>query len=170
MKNKINSIFGLGFLILASMACNFSFSTANLSEIKLGKDKNASGAATTFKPDDEIFAVSAINNAMSKSKVKFRLTFDKAEGAQTGAVAYKLEKEMEVEGSREIWFNFSVPGGFAPGSYKIEAVLSGEDGKELDRKTSSFGIAGESSKKPANPEKPASDETKPETDKETDEN
>ncbi len=96
MTNKINSIFALGILILASLAC--SFSTANLSELKFGKDKDASNAGTTFKPEDEIFAVTAVNNASGKNKAKFRVLFDKVEGAESGAVAYKLEKELEVEG------------------------------------------------------------------------
>jgi len=152
MTNKISSIFALGILMLASMACNFSVSTANLSDLKLGKDKDASGAAASFKAADEIFAVTAVNNASGKNKVKFRLVFDKVEGGQSGAVAYKLEKEMEVEGSRPIWFNFSVPGGFIPGSYKVECVLTGEDGKELDRKTGNFTIAGGSNDKTAQPE------------------
>ena len=54
MKNKINAIFALGILIIASMACNFSVSTANLSDLKFGKDKDANGAGTAFKPEDEI--------------------------------------------------------------------------------------------------------------------
>ena len=77
MTNKINSIFALGFLILVSMACNFNFSTANLSDLKFGKDKTASGASTSFKPEDEIFVVTAVNNTSGKNKVKFRILFDK---------------------------------------------------------------------------------------------
>ena len=152
MTNKISSIFALGILILASMACNFSVSTANLGDLKLGKDKDASGAAASFKAEDEIFAVTAVNNASGKNKVKFRLVFDKVEGGQSGAVAYKTEKEMEVEGSRPIWFNFSVPGGFIPGSYKVETVMTDEDGKELDRKTASFTITGGNTNKTTKPE------------------
>lgn len=142
MTNKINSIIALGVLILVSMACNFSVSTANLSDLKFGKDKDASSPTTTFKPEDEIFAVTAVNNAGGKNKVKFRLLFDDVEGAKSGAVAYKLEKELEVDGSRAIWFNFSVPSGIVPGTYKVETVLSGEDGKEHDRKIATFTVEG----------------------------
>ena len=121
MTNKISSIFALGILILASMACNFSFSTASLSDLKFGKDKNASSAATSFNPEDEIFAVTAVNNSISKNKVKFRVLFDKVEGAATGAVAYKIEKELAVEGNGAVSFNFSLPGGLAPGAYRAES-------------------------------------------------
>lgn len=163
MTNKINSIFALGILILALMACNFNFTTANLSELKFSKDKDASSPSTNFKPEDEIFAVTAVNNTSSKNKVKFRLLFDKVEGAQTGAVAYKLEKELEVEDSRQVWFTFSVPTGFVPGTYKVEAVLTGEDGKEIDRKTGSFTVAGGNTDKTTKPAAPDSDDTNAET-------
>ncbi len=157
MKIKIKSIVILGILAIASAACSVGFSTANLSDLKFGKDKSASSAATNFKAEDEIFAVTAVNNASGKNKVKFRLLFDKVEGGQAGAVAYKFDKETPVEDSRAIWFNFSVPGGFVPGTYKVETVLSDEDGKELDRKTGNFTVAGAS--KPAKNIQPDTDKT-----------
>lgn len=166
MTNKINSVIALGILILASIAC--SFSTANLSELKFAKDKDGGGASTTFKPNDEIFAVTAVNNASGKNKVKFRVLFDKVEGEQTGTVAYKIDTDLDVDGSRPIWFNFSHPAGFISGTYKTEIVLTGDDGKELDRKTGSFTITGENSNKTAKPDTPASDETNSETDENKD--
>jgi len=140
MTNKINFTAAFGILMLISLAC--SFSTANLSEIKFGKDDSASNPGTKFKPEDEIFAVTSVNNADGKNKVKFRLLFDEVEGAKSGTVAYKAEKELEVEGSREVFFNFSVQSGIVPGSYKTEVILTGEDGKELDRKTAAFTVSG----------------------------
>ncbi len=140
MTNKINFTAAFGILMLISLAC--SFSTANLSEIKFGKDDSASSPSTKFKPEDEIFVVTSVNNAGGKNKVKFRLLFDDVEGAKSGTVAYKAEKELEVEGSREVYFNFSVQSGIVPGSYKTEVILTGEDGKELDRKTAAFTVSG----------------------------
>lgn len=174
MKNKVTSIITVGILIIASMACNFNVSTANLSDLKFGKDKDAGGAATSFKPTDEIFIVSAVNNASGKNKVKFRVLFDKVEGAANGTVAYKLDKELEVEDSRAVWFNFSLPEGFVSGSYKAEVVLTGEDGKELDRKTGTFMITGDAAGNNTKPENKPADETKSEsvesTDKDSDSN
>lgn len=168
MTNKKNSIFALGFIILVSLACNFSYSTANLSELKFGKDKDAGSPSTNFKSEDEIFAVTAVNNTSGKNKVKFRLLFDDVEGAKSGSIAYKLDKELEVEGSRAIWFNFSVPGGIVPGSYKVEAVLMGEDGKELDRKTESFTVRDGNSSRTAKTAKQTSDDAKTEENKNQD--
>ena len=166
MTNKINSIIALGTLILVSMACNFSYSTANLSDLKFGKDKDASSPTTTFKPEDEIYAVTAVNNASGKNKVKFRLLFDEVEGAKSGAVAYKVEKELEIDGSRAVWLNFSVPGGMVPGTYKVEAVLTGEDDKQHDSKTATFTVEGKAKAS----KKKAFDESGEQTDAPADEN
>ena len=166
MTNKISSLFALGILILASMACNFSVSTASLSDVKFGKDKTASSAATSFKPEDEIFAVTAVNGSVGKTKVKFRVLFDKVEGAQTGAVAYKIERELPVEGNGAVSFNFSLPGGFVPGAYQAEFVLIDEDGKELDRKTGNFTVEGAS--KSAKNNQPDTIKTADETDENQD--
>jgi len=165
MTNKINFLAALAILILVSLAC--SFSTANLSEIKLGKDKSASSPSTKFKPEDKIFMVTSVNNTSGKNKVKFRLLFDDVEGAKSGSVAYKAEEELEVEGSREVHFSFSVASGIVSGNYITEAVLLGEDGKEFDRKTATFTVSdGTSSKtnktsqtnKTSKPKKNSSDE------------
>ena len=161
MTNKINLLFAVGVLTLISMACNFNYSTANLSDLKFGKDKDASAPSTTFKPEDEIFAVTSVNNTSDANKVKFRLLFDDVEGGKSGTVAYKVEKELAVEGSRAIWLNFSVPGGMLPGSYKVEAVLTSKDGTEHDRKTANFTIGGGKTSKTT---KPKADKKKDSTD------
>lgn len=146
MRSKLSAIFPVSILVLIALACNFNYSTANLSDITLGKNKDADPASKTFKPGDEIFAVSSVNNTSSKNKVKFRLLFDDVEGAESGTVAYKLEKELDIEGSQKFWMNFSVPSGFVPGKYKVEFVLLDEDGeKEFDRKTATFTVKGDKS-------------------------
>jgi hypothetical protein len=154
--------------MLIALACNFSYSTANLSDITFGKNKDAEPASKTFAPEDEIFAVSSVNNAGSKNKVKFRLLFVDVDGAESGEVAYKLEKEFEIEGSRKFWFNFSVPGGFAPGKYKAEYVLQNEDGeKDFDKKTATFTISGDKSPKSKDADS-SSEETETDSDESAD--
>ena len=168
MKNKINSICAVGFLILITMACNFSVSTANLSDIKFGKDKTAGSPSTSFKPQDEIFVVTAVNNSGGgKNKVKFRVLYDKVDGAPSGTVAYKIEKELPVENDGAVSFNFSVPTGIAPGSYKSEVVLAGEEGKEFDRKTAGFTVTGDGANKTTKSDAPPAgdDENKDSDDK-----
>ncbi len=143
--------------LVISLAC--SFSTAKLSDLKIGKDKDATSTTGTFNPDDTIFAVSGVDYGVGKTTVKFRLLIDKVEGGQPGNVAYQIENSLAVDGSRPVWFTMSVPGGFAPGTYKAEVVLNSEDGKELDRKSGTFTISGTSSKKNTAPEAKSTDST-----------
>src|ERR1700749_3170425 len=53
----------LGVLVFAAVACNFSASTANISDLKISKDKAATQATDTFAPTDTIYAVATISNA-----------------------------------------------------------------------------------------------------------
>ncbi|HQU85311.1 MAG TPA: hypothetical protein PKY59_19380 [Pyrinomonadaceae bacterium] len=160
MKNKFISFAALGILLLVSIACSFSASTAGLGDLKLAKDKDGNGASTTFKPNDVIFAVTAVNNSIGKNKVRFRVLTENVPGMQAGSVAYKLDNSIDVDGSRPIWFTFSAPDGFVAGTYKTEIVMSDESGKETDRKTATFTIAGDNTAKKPEAEKPASDDTK----------
>lgn len=169
MKTKINFFIPVGILLLVSLACNFSYSTANLSDITFGRDKSGENPTTEFNPEDEIYAVTSINNAGRKNKIKFRLLFDDVEEREAGALAHKLEREMDVEESRDVWFTFSVPGGFYPGRYKVEAVLTGEDGKELDRKTAIFTIKDGNSTKNKRTKKDSSKEIEKQEDEDSDE-
>src|SRR5688572_14138236 len=92
MQNKINSIIALCALLAAGLAC--SFSTANLSEIQFDKDKSAASPKTKFNPEDEVFAITSVNNAGGANKVRFRLLFGDVEGQKSGTLAYKVEKAV----------------------------------------------------------------------------
>lgn len=130
-------------LLTAVPACNFNVATANLSQLRLGKNRAAEPARGTFAPDDKVFAVSRTNNTGGKNRIRYRLLFEDVKGAESGTVAYNLEKELVVEGSREFRLVFSVPSGFAPGRYRIEAVLLDEYGDtELDREAAVFTVRG----------------------------
>lgn len=147
MKNNINFLIAIGMLTLVTLACNASFTTANLSDLKFGKNEKANPASTSFKPADKIFVVSRVNNTSSKHTVKFRLLFDDVKSQKAGAPVPGAEATVEAPGSSDVHFNVSIPGGFPPGTYRAEAVLLDEDGtKEIDRKEGTFTITGGAAK------------------------
>ena len=147
MKNNINFLIAVSLLALVSLACNASYTTANLSDLKFGKNEKANPASTSFKPADKIFVVSEVNNTSSKHTVKFRLLFDDVKGQKAGAPIPGAEATVEAPGSSDVHFNVAIPGGFPPGTYRAEAVLLDEDGKkEIDRKEGTFMIAGGAAK------------------------
>jgi len=149
MKNNINFLIAIGMLMLVSMACSASFTTANLSELKFGKNEKADPASESFKPADKIFVVSEVNNTSDKHKVKFRLMFDDVKGQKAGAPVPGLgDGNLDAPGSSHIHFSATMPGGFQPGVYRAEMVLLDEKGeKEIDRKEGTFTVAGGSAKK-----------------------
>jgi hypothetical protein len=148
MKNNINFLIAIGMLTLVSLACSASFTTANLSELKFGKNEKANPASESFKPADKIFVVSEVNNTSDKHSVKFRLLFDDVKGQKAGAMVPGAETTIEAPGSSDVHFSVALPGGFPSGTYKAEAVLFDADGKkEIDRKEGTFTVAGGSAKK-----------------------
>jgi hypothetical protein len=134
-----NLTLGLGLLVVAVLACNAS--TANLSSLKLGKDKGVSQETSTFAGTDTIYAVGTVSNAPGKVKVKGRLVVDEVAGQNSGPVP-GLEDTVELPGSGTASFTFSPPpNGWPKGKYKIEVIMMNEEGQQKDQKTASFTIS-----------------------------
>ncbi len=126
----------LSLLVLLALACKYSASTANISSMKIGKDKSVSTETSTFAPGDTVYAVATIGNAISKVKVKGRLVVDDASGEKGP------EDTVELPGSGTATFTFTPPAtGFPPGKYKIEVIMMNEDGEQKDQKSVSFTVS-----------------------------
>lgn len=139
--NKWNLTFGLGLLLAVALACNFSASTANISSLKLGKDKSISQETSSFNADDTIYGVATISNAPGKVKVKGRLVIDDVEGQQSGPVP-GLETMIDLPGSGTATFNFTPPtAGWPKGKYKLEVLMLNEAGEQKDQKAAGFTIS-----------------------------
>ncbi len=131
---RLNCALGLGLLVIAALAC--SASTANLSSLKLSTDKSGSPEASTFSANDTIYAVGTVSNAPGKVKVKGRLVADGAEGLQP------VETTLDLAGSGTATYTFTPPPtGWPKGKYKVEVILTDDDGKERDTKTASFSVS-----------------------------
>jgi hypothetical protein len=136
--NRVNLALSLGLLIVAGLACNYSASTANISDLKLGKDKEVTQAATTFAAGDTVYAEATISNAPGKLKVKGRLAIEEVEGEQAGPIP-GLEKTLDLDGSNTATFTFSPPpSGWPKGKYKVEVFMLDEGGQQKDQKSASF--------------------------------
>jgi hypothetical protein len=131
-------------ILLATMlACKFSFSTANISSLKLSKDKDASSTSSSYNPKDIIYAVATVSNAPDKTKLKGRLLIDKVEGYESGKPVPGIETTIDLPGSAIGTFTFTPPSaGWPSGSYKVEVTLLNEDGEQKDQKTETFSITG----------------------------
>lgn len=130
----------LGLLVFVALACNFSASTANISELKLGKDQAATQQTSSFAASDTVYAVATIANAPGAVKVKGRLAIEDVEGEASGPVA-GLEKTLDLPGSGTATYTFTPPpSGFPKGKYKVEVFMLNEAGEEKDQKSASFTV------------------------------
>ncbi len=133
MKSKINLIIAVGVLIFITMACNASFTTANISSFSFGKNDKADPATTTFNFGEKVYAVAIVSNTSSKHKMRFNFESVSGNGVKP------LTKELDFEGSRPVFLELTIPAG---GEYKVEATLFDESGKEVDKKSGTFTVKG----------------------------
>ncbi len=137
MKKHFSTIIAIGILVFIAMACNASFTTANISSLNFGKNEKAEPPTTTFDVGDRVHAVAVVSNSMSKSKVRFKIFFDNVEGKPKGGEAGTTDVDMA--GSNGAFTSFNA---VAPGTYKIDATLLDEDGKEIDKKSGTVTVKG----------------------------
>ena len=129
-------VISLGLLVVLALACKFSASTANISGLKIGKDKTVSTETSTFAPNDTVYAVATISNAISKVKVKGRLVPEDAPGEKGP------EDTVELPSSGTATFTFTPPAsGFPPGKYKVEVIMMNEEGEQKDTKSATFTVS-----------------------------
>ena len=137
---RLDLALGLGLLLIAGLACNFSASTANISGLKLGKDKAVSAETSTFASGDTVYVLATISNAPGAVKVKGRLVIDEVEGEQSGPIP-GLEKTLDLPGSGTATYTFSPPAtGWPKGKYKVEVLMLNEGGEQKDQKTANFSV------------------------------
>ena len=138
--NRLNLLLCLGVFVVAALAC--SATTANLSSLKVGKDKAVAQEASSFSPNDTVYAVAEVSNAPGKIKVTGRLVAEGVEGVENGPIP-GLEKTLDLPGSGTATYTFTPPpSGWPPGKYKLEALMLTEEGEQKDQKSASFTVGG----------------------------
>ena len=126
----------VGLFVVLGLACKFSASTANISGLKVGKDKAVGTETSTFAPNDIVYAVATISNSPGKVKVKGRLVPEDSPGEKGP------EDTVELPSSGTATFTFTPPAsGFPPGKYKIEVIMMNEDGEQKDTKSATFTVS-----------------------------
>lgn len=137
---RLDLALGLGLLLIAGLACNFSASTANISGLKLGKDQSVTAETSSFATSDTVYAVATISNAPGAVKVKGRLVIDAVAGEQSGPIP-GLEKTLDLPGDGTATYTFSPPPtGWPKGKYKVEVIMLNESGEQKDQKTANFTV------------------------------
>jgi hypothetical protein len=125
-------------LVAVVLACGAS--TANISNLKIGKDQAVNSEASAFQGTDPIYAVATISNAPGKVKVRGRMLFDNVAGQTAGPIP-GLEKTIDLDGSGTASFSFTPTEAWPKGSYKIEVTLTDDSGAQKDQKTANFSVS-----------------------------
>jgi hypothetical protein len=145
--NRWNLALALSVILVVALACNYSFTTANISKLKLGKDKDVKTETDKFGPNDTVYGVATISNTSSKQKVKIRLLYDDVKGQDSGKLFPGTEASSVINGASDVPLNFTPPpGGWSNGRYKVEFTMHDEAGnKQVDQETATFTVSGASS-------------------------
>jgi hypothetical protein len=120
--------FAIGMLVLASLACDASVSSATITSATLTTDSAGATATTTFTPDQTFYCAVVLANAPDTTKVKaVWYTVDAA------AAATKIaEKEIVGSGSPIIFNASNSAGPWPSGNYRVEVYLNDKLDKTLD--------------------------------------
>jgi hypothetical protein len=133
-------IVGLSLVLTAASAC--SFTTANISSMKLSKDKEGTSETSTFAPSDNIYAITTVSNVPSKVTLKFRLFTEDVEGQPKNAPVANFDTSVELPSSGLGTYYLSPPpAGWPAGKYRIEATMHIESGEQKDQEAVTFTVS-----------------------------
>ena len=132
--------FGVIILLMIGSACSVSFSTANISSLKMGKEKPVTNEVKNFGPRDTIYATAVISNNPGTVKVKGHLSIEDVPGQQPGPIP-GLEVTVEMPNSGDANFTFTPNNPWPAGKYKFDAVMLDESGAQKDQKSVSFTVS-----------------------------
>ena len=129
MNKRFLMIFlAISMLMLASIACESSVSTANITSVVLTADKDAPTDTTTFTPDQTFYAVVTVANAPDSTKVKaVWSTVDDA-----GKATQIAEKEIVGSNSSITFDATNTAGPWPAGKYRVEIFLNDKSNKTIE--------------------------------------
>ena len=122
-RNKIYILFVLFVLLLVSLACDFSASTANISEAYLSMYADGSEETTVFAQDEIIYCIVVLKNAPDETVVKAEWIAVDVENTEPNFVIDVVEI---TTGSDTLTFNLSNTGLWPLGDYRVDIYLNEE--------------------------------------------
>jgi hypothetical protein len=125
-KKSFRILLGLAVLVLASIACNFSASTAKISAAEMARDSEGTQPTTTFAPEDTFFCNVTLDNAPDGTTVKAVWTAVAVEGAEPNLM---LDETQLESGSGVLNFQMENSNLWPAGAYKVDLYLN----EKLDR-------------------------------------
>jgi hypothetical protein len=116
-------------LVLAALACNFSFSSANIGEAYMSLDEEGQEATETYAPGDTFYAFVELNNAPVDTELKAVWSAVDVSGEGPGT---ELESVKGTSGSGQVWFKLEAESPWPSGKYRVEIFLNNSKKETLD--------------------------------------
>lgn len=123
MKPSLHLLASLFALFLASLACQGSFSTANLADAWMSTDLEGNHRTTLFAQDAIFYAQADLQNAPDDTVTKAAWYAVNAEGIDPNFLINETEL---TSGSSILRFELSNDNLWPLGSYKVDLYLNGE--------------------------------------------
>ena len=118
----------VALLLAASLACDFSFSTANIDKAYMATDKDGNNKTSKFSQSDTIYAVLDLKNAPDDTELKAIWYTVEVEGEEPNS---KILDSDITGGDGQYNFSLTNDGLFPIGTYKVELLLNDKVEKTL---------------------------------------
>jgi len=116
-------------VVLASVACEFSASTANITNAVMTKDQEGKNQVTVYAPTDPFYCIVSLANAPEDTKVK--AVWIAVDVAGVTANTQILEKELTT-GLDKVTFTLTNDNPWPAGKYKVDIQLNGTTAKTVE--------------------------------------
>jgi len=124
MKNMFQKLwFVLAVLLLTSLACSFSASTAKVSDVSMARDEQGNESTSFFAQDEVFYCFVTLANAPEDTALKAVWKTVNVEGEQAGLILDEAELKA---GSGKHQFSISNQNLWPLGVYAVEIYLNNE--------------------------------------------
>jgi hypothetical protein len=132
----------LALILVLTTTCGCEFTTANISSLKLTKDKEGTVETDTFAPGDTIYTKATVSNVPNPVKLTFRLVAEKVEGYPEQMPVPGAEASYDLPKDGWALFHVTAPtNGWPTGKYRVEVRMFTESGTQKDQKDAAFTVS-----------------------------
>ncbi len=128
-KRLLPIILFLSALVLASLACGASVSTANMPSAYLTADENGGGQTSEFTSGQTFYAIAKLANAPDDTKVKAVWYAVAVDGVDPNT---QLDSAEMTGGDQTLTFKLTNSNLWPEGKYKVELYLNDKLDKTLE--------------------------------------
>jgi hypothetical protein len=129
MSKKWGFLVVMVVMVLASLACNFSTSTAKISEVQMAKDSEGTQPTSAFSAGDTFYCNVKLVNAPDDTIVKAVWTAVEVKDNESNL---KLDESSLTHGDGVLNFKLTNSNPWPSGKYKVELYLNDKLNKTVE--------------------------------------